>query len=331
MSQSIEVSVVCTVYNHEKYLRKCLDGFVSQKTTFRVEYLIHDDCSTDRSAIIIAEYARKYPSIIIPFYEDENQHSKGVKIIKQILFPYVRGKYLAICEGDDFWSDDQKLQKQYNYMEAHPECSLCVHNTKMHDLLGKRPDKKFNNWDNIHILTEKECFFGWNVHTSSYFMRYQIEKNRPDFINKYWFGDYCMLTWDFDSGEVVALPDIMSVYNYNNQQGVTYKKDEQVVEDIIKKDMQRCEYLKEYNEYTKGRHQDIVNERIQEIEFSCLKIKQDNIMRENNSSIAKEAALQIFNHPYFYKYLKQLKIKDQIASIIKYRYYNIYALLKGKR
>lgn len=120
------VSIRCLVYNHEPYIRQCLDGFVMQKTNFRFEAIVHDDASTDNSADIIREYAEKYPDIIKPVFEKENVYSKDRVRLKKIMDDLCsKGKYMAICEGDDFWTDPYKLQKQVDYMEAHPDCSLC--------------------------------------------------------------------------------------------------------------------------------------------------------------------------------------------------------------
>lgn len=121
--QPIMVSIRCLVYNHEPYLRQCLEGFVMQQTDFRFEAIVHDDVSTDRSAEIIREYAEKYPEIIKPIFETENQYSKFDGSISRIMRENIRGKYVAYCEGDDCWTDPLKLQKQVSFLEAHPEYS----------------------------------------------------------------------------------------------------------------------------------------------------------------------------------------------------------------
>ena len=133
MNDDVVVSVLCIAYNHEKYIRSALDGFVNQKTNFRYEVLINDDASTDHTAAIIAEYEAKYPDIIKPVYQTENQYSKGVFITKSILFPRSKGKYTAICEGDDYWCDENKLQKQVDFLESHEGYAACVHNTRLLD------------------------------------------------------------------------------------------------------------------------------------------------------------------------------------------------------
>ena len=119
------VSIICEVFNHEPYIRQCLDGFVSQKTSFPIEVLIHDDASTDRSATIIREYEKIYPGLFKPIYQSENQYSKGVNIWCDIQFARAKGKYIAICEGDDYWTDPLKIQKQVDFMEGHPDYTLC--------------------------------------------------------------------------------------------------------------------------------------------------------------------------------------------------------------
>lgn len=120
------VSIQCLVYNHEPFLRQCLDGFVMQKTTFPFEAIVHDDASTDGSAAIIREYAEKYPDIIKPFYETVNQYSKHDGSIARIMDAamHPNSKYVALCEGDDYWTDPNKLQMQVEIMESDESIGL---------------------------------------------------------------------------------------------------------------------------------------------------------------------------------------------------------------
>jgi group 2 glycosyl transferase len=120
----IMVSIRCTVYNHEPYLRDCLEGFIMQKTNFRIEAIVHDDASTDGSATIIKEYAEKYPDIIKPIYEVENQYSKHNGSLERIMNEACKGKYIAFCEGDDYWIDPLKLQKQVDFLESNTDYSM---------------------------------------------------------------------------------------------------------------------------------------------------------------------------------------------------------------
>lgn len=137
------VSICCAAYNHAPYIARALDGFLSQKTSFPVEILINDDASTDGTPEMIRQYAKKYPDVIKPLFQSENQYSKGVAIDPAFNYSRARGKYIALCEGDDFWCDDQKLQRQVDYMEAHPDCSFCFTNGYIHDVDGRRSDREF--------------------------------------------------------------------------------------------------------------------------------------------------------------------------------------------
>jgi glycosyltransferase involved in cell wall biosynthesis len=118
------VSICCLTYNHEPYIRQCIEGFLIQKTTFPIEILIHDDASTDNTADIIREYEAKFPNIIKPIYQIENQYSKGVGVTRVFQFPRSKGKYIAMCEGDDYWIDPLKLQKQVDFLEQNPDYGL---------------------------------------------------------------------------------------------------------------------------------------------------------------------------------------------------------------
>lgn len=126
------VSILTLAYNHEPYIRQCLDGIVMQQTNFKFELLIHDDASTDGTAEIIREYEAKYPEIVKPIYQTENQYSKHVPIGTTYLYPRAQGKYIALCEGDDYWTDPLKLQKQVDFLESHPDYVMCSHRFKQY-------------------------------------------------------------------------------------------------------------------------------------------------------------------------------------------------------
>lgn len=131
------VSICCITYNQAPYIRDALEGFVNQETDFGFEVLIHDDASDDGTAQIIQEYAKAYPEVIFPILQTENQYSKGLTNISGTYnFPRARGRYIAMCEGDDCWTDPGKLKMQADFMEAHPGCSLCFHSAKV-EVVGR--------------------------------------------------------------------------------------------------------------------------------------------------------------------------------------------------
>lgn len=124
------VSVICLTYNHAPYIREALEGFVCQKTDFPIEIIVHDDASTDGTADVVRDYAARYPELIRPVFQEENQYSQGVQLIPAFCFPLIRGRYVALCEGDDRWTDSTKLQRQVEAMERHPEVDICAHCTR---------------------------------------------------------------------------------------------------------------------------------------------------------------------------------------------------------
>lgn len=215
--KDIKVSVYCLTYNHEKYIRKTLEGFVGQITDFDFEVWVHDDASTDHTADIIREYVDRYPSLIKPIYQKENQYSKGIGITRTYIYPKMQGKYIASCEGDDYWTDPYKLQKQFNALEAHPECSLSTHKVQYCNEDGSFntsviPALKYH----IHetgVISKRELaqyYFlrgAYLFQTSSYFYRREIVDMKFEYPY-----DQGILRKCFALGSVYYLDELMSVY-----------------------------------------------------------------------------------------------------------------------
>ncbi|NGX84746.1 glycosyltransferase [Aequorivita sp. KMM 9714] len=119
------VSILCITYNHEQYIRKCLESLVNQICDFSFEILIHDDASTDGTQAIIKEFQQKYPDIVKPILQTENQWSKKASGINlRFNYPRAKGRYIALCEGDDYWIGNDKLQKQVTFLENNPDYSM---------------------------------------------------------------------------------------------------------------------------------------------------------------------------------------------------------------
>ncbi|MEG1775696.1 MAG: glycosyltransferase [Clostridia bacterium] len=137
------VSICCAAYNQAAFIAQTLDSFLAQETNFPIEILIHDDASTDGTAQIIRRYAQAHPQIIKPLFQIENQYSRGVAIDPTFNYRRAQGKYIALCEGDDFWCDAGKLQRQVDAMEAHPEYTFCFTNGTICDTSMQRPDRDF--------------------------------------------------------------------------------------------------------------------------------------------------------------------------------------------
>lgn len=124
-SNEILVSICCITYNHELYIRDAINSFLSQVVNFKYEIIIHDDASSDGTAKIICEYEARYPELLRCIYQKSNQYSLGNKPFQSFVVPYARGKYIAICEGDDYWTDPYKLQKQIDFLEMNDDYVMC--------------------------------------------------------------------------------------------------------------------------------------------------------------------------------------------------------------
>ena len=225
MSQACDnplVSIVCIAYNHARFIRDALDGFVMQKTNFPFEILVHDDASTDGTADIIREYEAKYPDLFRCVYQTENQWGKKDPC-KNFLFPMVRGKYVALNEGDDYWTDENKLQKQVDFLETHPDFSVCFHSVTVHWDDNSKPDDIFPpaimrfdktvlTLDDLlkhNFIQTNTVMYRWRFHTDSFDLI-------PDGILP---GDWYLHLLHAQVGKVGFLPDVMSFYR-RNQGGI---------------------------------------------------------------------------------------------------------------
>ena len=209
------VSIVCDVFNHEHFLHDCLNGFLIQEVDFDYEILIHDDASTDNSPSIIKDYQKRYPNLFIPIFQTINQYSKGIGSWKTIQFPRARGKYIAICEGDDYWIDKHKLQKQVDFLERHPDYSMCFHNAIEHFEDNSREDHLFSNIEN-RDYTGLEIYEKWQVPTASVVIRKTVLESETYhklfFENNLLCGDIPLFLSASSCGKIRGLKEIMSVY-----------------------------------------------------------------------------------------------------------------------
>lgn len=157
-NNNVVVSIDTLSYNHAKYISQCLDGLLKQRTNFAFEILVCDDASTDDTAKLIHEYEEKYPNIVVPLYQKENKYSKGIKMSATYQFPRAKGKYIAICEGDDYWIDENKLQMQVDFLEKNSEYGMCYTNFNIYyqnkkkfeyDLFTTQSEKFLKQYDSL--------------------------------------------------------------------------------------------------------------------------------------------------------------------------------------
>ena len=255
----VMVTVVCVTYNHEKYIGEALESFVRQKTNFRFQVYVGEDCSPDNTRAIVREYAEKYPDIIVPFYRDPN-----VGAIRNFgdLCERVTTKYIAFCDGDDYWIDDNKLQMQFDFMESHPELNGCFSNAKVQidDTWGGAsvykknkdgeliwpdciPDFKMpkDNRIDAKVLINVNC-----VHTSTAFVRINPEVVLPDDYYLSVIGEIPLFLMHMGKGQFGFIPKVLSVYRRNDTGVVMYKDME---ENFLKTRPYYIRYLSYTREY----------------------------------------------------------------------------------
>jgi len=212
-TRPLMVSIRCITYNHEPYIRQCLEGFVMQKTNFRFEAIVHDDASTDGTATIIREYAEKYPDIIKPIYETENQYSKHDGSLARIMDEACKGKYIACCEGDDYWTDPQKLQKQVDFMESHSEYGLIYTKVNVYDQKLKKITGKWGG-----AADSKTLLRALPIPTLSILFRNRIyEKFKRDITEHWLFGDIPLCNYFVNESKIKYLDEITGVYRILSQ------------------------------------------------------------------------------------------------------------------
>lgn len=238
------VSISCITFNHAQYIRQCLDGFMMQQTNFSFEVLIHDDASTDGTTEIIKEYEAKYPDIIKPLYEEENQWVKGRRGSAVFNFPRAKGKYIAMCEGDDYWTDPLKLQKQVDFLEANPDFVMCSH--KFLNYFEKNSSyADFYSFDNnfvydlAHFILRKD----WVTQPLTLMFR-QSALDLEEYMKYKNAKDVTLCYHILEKGKGILLHDVMGVYRIHDGgiwQGVSrvlrIKSELETVLGIYNKDM----------------------------------------------------------------------------------------------
>lgn len=222
----VMVTVFCLVYNHEKYVDRMLQSVLSQHTNFKYEVLVHEDASTDGTREILQKYVEQYPEIIVPIYQSENQYSLRTGILRNILLPLARGKYYAFCEGDDYWCDEYKLQKQYEILEKNGDCSICVHKVICCNEDGSSneriiPEIQYGIKEGkISDSVMSDALWvkgGYPFQTSSYFVRREVffDKKNAAFMEK--FGrDRSTIQASFRIGKFYYKEDAMSCYRLSS-------------------------------------------------------------------------------------------------------------------
>ena len=220
-----KVVVHCITYNQGRFLSKCLDGFISQKTDFPFVAIVHDDASTDDTADVLKKYAEQYSEIIKPIYDTINRYREhSLDFIMRLIVNKYEPEYVAICEGDDYWTDPYKLQKQVDYMDAHPNCSLCHGDVLIYENAKKRFKGRKGimfNYSNLYKEVVKKDLF-WEIindrysfQTLTFLYRLSAYKNIQNNNKVFMMGDMPLLMDMSKQGNIKYFKDVFGVYNHN--------------------------------------------------------------------------------------------------------------------
>jgi len=231
MKEKPLVSVCCITYNHELYIRQAINGFLMQKTSFPIEIIIHDDASSDNTARIIKEFADMYPDIIVPIYQTINQYSLGIKPLQNIVWPIVRGKYIALCEGDDYWIDPLKLQKQVDFLEANPDYGLvhtsCQHTVKNKNKINQNPEIVSSGFVFKNLLCHDFYISTLTVCARTKFILEWTKIIEKEMISRDWkMGDYPLWLEGSLHTKFGFIPDITAHYRILDE-SITHSNDQQ--------------------------------------------------------------------------------------------------------
>ncbi len=306
MSDEVLVSICCITYNHENYIRDCLEGFLMQKTDFPYEVLIHDDSSVDRTGGIIREYAHKYPDLVKPIIQTENQYSKGVSINYEHNIRRAKGKFIAICEGDDYWTDEYKLQKQIDYLVSNPFCSFCFHNAKVVNFKGRTIRKSFlpstSNYGRYlkkgsqKYNTEEVILLDF-VPTASIVFRKSLFVDPPRFYFNGVCGDLPLRLILGSKGYAYYFDSIMSAY----RTGVPGSASMRALSSFAKIKTTfdaHIMILQEFDAYTDGQYHDVIQKAIE------LKLFTSLVHRQELVELKSERFRHLYDELHWYSKLK---------------------------
>jgi glycosyltransferase involved in cell wall biosynthesis len=284
------VSICCITYNHAKYVRECLDGFLMQKTTFEYEIIMHDDASTDETQEIINSYCRKHPNLFRTVYQQFNLYAKGIRgIAANYVYPLAKGKYIAVCEGDDYWTDPYKLQKQVDFMEDNPDVNFSMGRVQfLYQQTGEfKPKKEFVKPGSKGLFSVKDYLKQPFSHTSTFLFRNNYLP-APEWVSEVLAGDQTsVIIMTGANGKIKFHDETFSVYRVN-QSSITQTN----LLGMLKNNIQTFNYWNQYLDY---KYNGLIKSRILE-NYIVYYMFKPRFVRKLYKSHWMESTLQFFYH-----------------------------------
>ena len=285
------ISVICNTFNQENYIEQALNSLISQKVSVPYEILVNDDASTDSTSDIVRLYEGKYPGIVKPIYQIENQYSKGVNITPDIQIPRAKGKYIAFCEGDDYWTDENKLQIQYDFMEANPQYSICCHAYSMVGKNGELIEERYDlNGDGI-VPIEKLIGNQLEVpHFSTLFVRAEcLDGYDETFYGKY-PNDMKLRLYCASKKPIYYLNKNMSSYRRFSEGSWTVRVGKNL-DKFLKNQKEALVFLEHYDNYTDKIYHNIISDELERRRYA-IDISEGNYKAAIKRKCFKKASLK---------------------------------------
>lgn len=208
------VSIASITYNHEHYIEQAIQSWLMQKTNFEIEIVIGEDCSPDKTKKIINDYKNKYPKLIKIITSDQNIGM--IPNLKRTL-EACHGKYIALCEGDDYWTDPYKLQKQVDFLEENPEYCMSVHNAIVDFEDDESKTRFFNTATQKPTILTEDLIERWSFATATMLFRASLLPSmESDILSKIYNGDLYLALMVSLGGPIKYFPSVMSVYRRSN-------------------------------------------------------------------------------------------------------------------
>lgn len=312
------ITVVVMAYNQRDYVKQCINSILDQQIDIDFDILIHDDCSDDGTHEILVNYQRQYPEKITIIHQESRKFlidGFNMMIYKYVI-PHVKSKYVAYCDGDDYWCDPLKLKKQYKFMESHPDYSMCFHNAFQlrtnNDMSSKWFIKDEGDINVSDLINDRP---GVCVATSSIFLKSETFKDFSEWRKRFPVEDVPMYITAALHGKIHRLKDIMCVYRqFAVGSWSTQNKERQ------DRKIKHLKDLKEATTYfdicTDFKYHDLVIAQIERCDFRIAFLNRD--------------FKTIFSIKYK-RFLKRLPFKERISLKLQYKHPKLYNLLKRKR
>lgn len=313
---SIKVSIICNTYNHAKYIEAAIKGFICQITNFNYEICIHDDASKDETASIIRTYEKLYPDLIQVIYQTENQYSQG-RSVNAINTARARGEFIAFCEGDDYWIDSYKLQKQVDLFEKYPDCGLVIHGSLIVNVRNRIAKRKWLFTQVERKLNVEEILESRGIVAAhNTYMYRNIENGFPDFFKNLGVWDTTRCIYFALSNSVYYIPEVMSVYragikgSWNDRVRLNSVK-------LVKHYRKEIHFYQELNSYSQYQYDKVIKKIIEELDFQIciLERRYDDVIKNHLSILDRQTFYQRISFnlqkfvPFLFNGLRILRFK----------------------